>query len=130
MLRLRRGRSATVNIGAHSGQFSALGVDNVDTDGLHSTQVDAADTVVSRASSRRITVEDSDTESLESEVDSMLDVEPKSPEIGEVEDEVATHEATLQFGAVARAALEGLDRVNFEADFTTRACIMKSSPRS
>ena len=39
---------------------------------------------------------------------------------GEVEDEAATP-VMLQFGAVARAVLEGLDRVDLEAEFTTRA---------
>ena len=66
---------------------------------------------------------DSDTESI----DSILDEEPQSPESGEVEDEEATP-VTLQFGAAARAALAGLDRVDLEAEFTTRACVMKSPP--
>ena len=42
-LRLRRGRSATVNIGVDSGQFSVLSVDDVDPVGLQTTQVDATD---------------------------------------------------------------------------------------
>ena len=63
-VRLRRGRSATVNIGTDTAQFSALSVDDADPVGLQTAQVDG-DTMVSRASSRRFTVEDSDTESLE-----------------------------------------------------------------
>ena len=60
-------------------------------------------------------------------VDSMPGEEPQSPESGEVEDEEATP-VTLQFGAAARAALAGLDRVDLEAEFTTRACVMESPP--
>ena len=101
-----------MNVGVDSGQFSVLSVDDVDAVGLQTTQVDAS----------RVT-EDSDTES----VDSIPDEEPQSPESGEVEDEEATP-VTLQFGAAARAALAGLDRVDLEAEFTTRACVMKSPP--
>ena len=69
---LRRGRSATVNIGVDSGQFSMLSDDDVDPAGLQTTQVDG-DTVLSRG---RVTVGDSDTESF----DNMPDEEPQSPE--------------------------------------------------
>ena len=34
----------------------------------------------------------------------------------------------LTFGAAARAALQGLDDVDLEAEFCTRACVMKSPP--
>ena len=110
-LRLRRDRSATVNIGVDIGQFSVLSAEDADPVGLKTTQVDG-ETVASRGS-RRVTVGDSDTQSL----DSMRDVEPQSPESGEVQDEAATP-VTLQFGTAARAALAGLDRVDLEAEFT------------
>ena len=32
----------------------------------------------------------------------------------------------LSFGAAARAALQGLDDVDLEAEFCSRACVMKS----
>ena len=112
-LRLRRDRSATVNISVDSGQFSVLIVDDVDPVGLQTTQVDAS----------RVT--GADTES----VDSTLDEEPQSPKSGEVEDEETTP-VTLQFGAVVRAAFAVLDRIDLEAEFTTRACVMKSPRRS
>ena len=80
-----------------------LSVDDVDLVGLQkTTQVDAS----------RV-MGDSDTES----VDSIPHEEPQSPESGEVEDEKAT-QVTLQFGAAARAAFEGLSRVDLEAEFT------------
>ena len=95
-----------------------VSVDDVDPVGLQTTQVDG-DTMPSRAS--RVTEWDSDTESF----DSVPNEEPQSPETGEVEDEAATP-VTLQFGAAARAALAGLDRVDLEAEFTTRGCVMQS----
>ena len=51
----------------------------------------------------------------------------KSPKSGEVEDEAVTP-VTLQFGPAAKASLAGLDRVDLEAKFTSRACVMESSP--
>ena len=65
---------------------------------------------------------------MESDVESLPALNPDNTdnEPSLVEEDMPI--VDLFFGAIARAALQGLDDVDLEAEFCTRACVMKSPP--
>ena len=65
---------------------------------------------------------------VESDVESLpaLNLDNTDNEPSLVEEDMPI--VDLSFGAAARAALQGLDDVDLEAEFCTRACVMKSPP--